>query len=68
MGVSIGFETVGGTRQAGWLAGLALEAFLIWRVWRGGVLAWAVAGLVLLASPAIRTRTTLAQRPVAGRH
>ena len=41
MGVNIGFETVGGTRQAGWLAGLALEAFLCWRVWRGGVLAWA---------------------------
>jgi hypothetical protein len=42
MGVNIGFETVGGTRQAGWLAGFGLEAFLIWRVWRGGVLAWAV--------------------------
>jgi hypothetical protein len=41
MGVNIGFETVGGTRQAGWPAGFALEAFLIWRVWRGGVLAWA---------------------------
>jgi hypothetical protein len=40
MGVNIGFETVGGTRQAGWLAGFALEAFLIWRVWRGSVLAW----------------------------
>ncbi len=112
MGVNIGFETVGATRQAGWLAGFALEAFLVWRVWRGGLLAWAallaltgwsaliwgtafvvqlhgetgmtghetgnaspyllgllgfsIAGLVLLASPAIRSRTPPARRPVAG--
>ena len=45
-GVNIGFETVGSTRQAGWLAGFALEAFLTWRVWRGGGLAW-----VMLLAP-----------------
>jgi hypothetical protein len=46
-GVQLGFVTLGAVSPGGYLLGLALTVFLVWRVWRGGPFSWTI--LLLLS-------------------
>ena len=41
-GLQVAFMSVGATHPGGELLGFAIDAFLAWRVWRGGSIAWAL--------------------------
>jgi hypothetical protein len=46
-GVQLGFVTLGAVSPGGFLLGLALTVFLVWRVWQGGSFSWVI--LLLLS-------------------
>ena len=52
LGVHAGFDTVGNAHAGAGLLGLAIVAFLVWRVSRGGGISWLILFLLNLA-PAV---------------